>query len=109
MVYFLKLILGLSNMKLFRTSKTLETPSFLGKIAVYFVWELQRSFINLLIENFLKFKTYILTIRYNVDEDKPEYIREELIVDDEVVLLEARDVDELELEDFDEFYDIALA
>ena len=69
-------------MKLFRTTRMPKTPSFLGKIAVYFVWELQRSFINLLIEIFVKIKTYILTIKYNVDEDRPEYITEELMMRD---------------------------
>ena len=87
-----------------------KTPSFLGKIAVYFVWELQRSFINLLIEIFVKIKTYILTIKYNVDEDRPEYITEELITEgDDVVTLEYDSIDDMEWEDFEDFEDIGLA
>jgi hypothetical protein len=87
-----------------------KSLSFLGKIAVNFVWYLRRSFINLLIGKFLKFKTYILTIRYNVDKDRPEFIREELIVeDDEVFTLKVDNIDEISIEDFDDLEDIALA
>ena len=58
----------------------------------------------------MKFKTYILTIRYNVDKDRPEFIKEELIVeDDEVFVLEVDTVDEISIEDFDDLEDIALA
>jgi hypothetical protein len=87
-----------------------KTPSFLVKISVYFVWEIQRSFINLLIGNFLKIKTYILTIKYNVDEDRPEFITEELITEGEdVVVLEYDSIDDIQVEDFEDFDDIGLA
>ena len=43
----------------------------------------------------MKFKTYILTIKYNTKEDKPEFIKEELIVEeDDIVIIEFYDVDD---------------
>jgi hypothetical protein len=82
----------------------------LVKIDVYFAWELQRSFINLLIENFVKIKTYILTIKYNVDEDKPEFITEEVIIeDDDVVTLTYDSIEDIEWEDLEDLEDIGLA
>ena len=41
----------------------------------------------------MKFKTYILTIKYNIKEDKPEFIREEIITDDDIEDLSIHDID----------------
>ena len=58
----------------------------------------------------MKFKTYILTIRYNTNEDKPEYIKEELITEeDDVVTIEFDDVDDLDMDIFEDIEDIAQA
>lgn len=58
----------------------------------------------------MKFKTYILTIRYNTREDKPEYIREELITEeDDVVTIEFDDIDDLDMDIFEDIEDIAQA
>ena len=58
----------------------------------------------------MKYKTYILTIRYNTEEDKPEFIKEELLSDnDDVVILECDDIDELDLEDLEDITDIGIA
>ena len=58
----------------------------------------------------MKFKTYILTIRYNTNEDKPEYIKEELITEeDDVVTIEFDDIDDLDMDIFEDIEDIAQA
>ena len=58
----------------------------------------------------MKFKTYILTIKYNIEEDKPEFIKEEIIgEDDEVLVLEEIDIDDLTVEDMKDLQDIGLA
>ena len=58
----------------------------------------------------MKFKTYILTIKYNVKEDKPEFIKEELIVEeDDIVILEVEDVDDIDIDIFEKIDDIAQA
>ena len=58
----------------------------------------------------MKFKTYILTIKYNTREDKPEYIREELITEeDDVVTIEFDDIDDLDMDIFEDIEDIAQA
>jgi len=58
----------------------------------------------------LKFKTYILTIKYNTKEDKPEFIKEELIVEeDDIVMIEVDDVDDIDLDIFEGIKDIAQA
>ena len=58
----------------------------------------------------MKFKTYILTIRYNTKEDKPEFIKEELIIEeDDIVILEVDDVDDIGIDIFDRIDDIAQA
>jgi hypothetical protein len=58
----------------------------------------------------LKFKTYILTIKYNTREDKPEFIKEELIVEeDDIVIIEIDDVDDIDIDIFDSIDNIAQA
>ena len=58
----------------------------------------------------MKFKTYILTIKYNTKEDKPEFIKEELIVEeDDIVMIEVDDVDDIDLDIFEGIKDIAQA
>lgn len=58
----------------------------------------------------MKYKTYILTIRYNSEEDKPEFIKEELFSDDDdVVILECDDVEELDIRDLEDITDIGIA
>lgn len=58
----------------------------------------------------MKFKTYILTIKYNTKEDKPEFIKEELIVEeDDIVIIEFDDVDDIDLDIFEGIEDIAQA
>ena len=55
----------------------------------------------------MKFKTYILTIKYNTKEDKPEFIKEELIVEeDDIVIIEFDDVDDIDLDIFEGIEDI---
>ena len=58
----------------------------------------------------MKFKTYILTIKYNTREDKLEYITEEIITEeDDVVTIEFDDVDDLDMDIFKDIEDIAQA
>ena len=58
----------------------------------------------------MKFKTYILTIKYNTKEDKPEFIKEELIVEeDDIVIIEVDDIDDIDLDIFEGIKDIAQA
>ena len=58
----------------------------------------------------MKFKTYILTIKYNIKEDKPEFIREEIITDDDdVVIIEVDDIEDLSIHDIDGITDIGIA
>lgn len=55
----------------------------------------------------MKFKTYILTIKYNIKEDKPEFIKEEIIgEDDEVLEFEEIDIDDLTAEDMKDLQNI---
>lgn len=57
----------------------------------------------------MKFKTYILTIKYNIKEDKPEFIREEIITDDDdVVIIEVDDIEDLSIHDIDGITDIGI-
>ena len=57
----------------------------------------------------MKFKTYILTIKYNIKEDKPEFIREEIITDDDdVVVIEVDDIEDLSIHDIDGITDIGI-
>ena len=57
----------------------------------------------------MKYKTYILTIKYNTEEDKPEFIKEELLVDDDVVIIEVDDIEDLSIHDIDGITDIGIA
>lgn len=58
----------------------------------------------------MKFKTYILTIKYNTEEDKPEYIKEELITEEnDVVIIELDDLDDIDVDIFEDIEDIAQA
>jgi hypothetical protein len=62
-----------------------------------------------LIGYYLKFKTYILTIRYNVDEDKPDFIKEELIAeDDNIIEVQLDEIEDLNIEDLKELRDIGI-
>ena len=57
----------------------------------------------------MKFKTYILTIKYNIKEDKPEFIREEIITDEnDVVVIEVDDIEDLSIHDIDGITDIGI-
>ena len=57
----------------------------------------------------MKFKTYILTIKYNIKEDKPEFIREEIITDDDdVVIIEVDDIEDLSIHDIYSITDIGI-
>ena len=57
----------------------------------------------------MKFKTYILTIKYNIKEDKPEFIREEIITDDDdVVIIGVDDIEDLSIHDIDGITDIGI-
>jgi len=58
----------------------------------------------------LKYKTYILTIKYNTEEDKPEFIKEELFSDnDDVVIIECDDVEDLDIKDLEDINEIGIA
>ena len=57
----------------------------------------------------MKYKTYILTIKYNTEEDKPEFIKEELFLDNDVVIIECDDVEDLDIKDLEDINDIGIA
>lgn len=58
----------------------------------------------------MKFKTYILTIKYNTKKDKPEFIKEELVMEeDDIVILEVDDVDDIDIDILENIDDIAQA
>lgn len=58
----------------------------------------------------MKYKTYILTIKYNTEEDKPEFIKEELFSDnDDVVIIECDDVEDLDIKDLEDINEIGIA
>ena len=58
----------------------------------------------------MKYKTYILTIKYNSDEDRPEFIKEELLSDnDDVVIIECDDVEDLDIKDLEDINEIGIA
>ena len=57
----------------------------------------------------MKYKTYILTIKYNTEEDKPEFIKEELLLDNDVVIIECDDVEDLDIKDLEDINEIGIA
>ena len=57
----------------------------------------------------MKYKTYILTIKYNTEEDKPEFIKEELLLDNDVVIIECDDGEDLDIKDLEDINEIGIA